>query len=220
MIRRESVNRSWVARALAATALAAVLLPTASSAEVVTSPPSDPAGDVSGAPDITQVAALHTGSGPLIFTVSTENEPVLLDGSVIELRLDTDMNPSTGSANGVERLIHRLWTGSTRLCTWTGASFSCTGSPLVTSTYVNGFLTVTTTPQALGIGGAGFDYSVAAYNSPEVDFAPDSGAWRRSLEPASFGGCLAPPGRECLTVPTERNSPFFFRPSIRREVAS
>ena len=92
-------------------------------------------------------------SGPLIFTVSVENEPVLLDGSVIELRLDTDMDASTGSANGVERLVHRLWTGSTRLCSWTGAGFSCASSPLVSSTYVDGFLAVTTTATALGIAG-------------------------------------------------------------------
>ena len=131
-------------------------------------------------------------SGPLIFTVSVENEPVLLDGSVIELRLDTDMDASTGSANGVERLVHRLWTGSTRLCSWTGAGFSCASSPLVSSTYVDGFLAVTTTATALGIAGAGFDYSVAAYNSPDVDFAPDSGTWRYSLAPPAPADCPGP----------------------------
>jgi hypothetical protein len=187
-----SVTRSAV-RAFMIAALAMVVLPTASSADPVSSPPSDPLGDVPAGPDVTQVAVLHPmTSGPLIFTVSVASEPVLLDGSVIELRLDTDMDASTGSVNGVERLIHRLWTGSTRLCSWTGAGFSCASSPFVSSTYVDGFLTVTTTATALGIAGAGFDYSVAAYNSPDVDFAPDSGTWRYSLAPPVPADCPGP----------------------------
>ena len=126
-------------RAFTIAALAMVVLPTASSADPVSSPPSDPLGDVPAGPDVTQVAVLHPmTSGPLIFTVSVANEPVLVDGSVIELRLDTDMDASTGSANGVERLVHRLWTGSTRLCSWTATGVSCASSPFVSSTYVDG----------------------------------------------------------------------------------
>lgn len=177
---------------LAVAMLVAILLPAASSGQVMSAPPSDPLGDVSGAPDVTQVGAHHV-SGVLIFTVMTQNEPVLQDGSVIELRLDTDMDVGTGSPNGTDRLIHRLWTGSTRLCSWTGAGFSCQGSQLVTSTYVDGYLIVTTTPQALGIAGEGFDFSVASYNAPAVDYAPDSGTWRRSLAPPGVWDCSAAP---------------------------
>jgi hypothetical protein len=141
---------------------------------------------------VTDVGAYHLPPA-LIFTVVTENEPVLQEGSVIELRLDTDMDVSTGAPGGTDRLVHRLWTGSTRLCSWAGGGFSCQGSQLVTSTYVDGSLTVTTTPQALGIAGAGFDFSVASYNAPAVDFAPDSGTWRRSLAPPGVWDCSAAP---------------------------
>jgi hypothetical protein len=135
----------------------------------------DPAGDVTGAPDITDVGVMHTVAGRLIFTVHVPNEPTLVTGHIVELRFDIDTNPSTGSG-GSERLVHRLWTGSTRLCTWTGASFSCLSSPSTTSTYVNGLLTVTTTYADLGIGQA-FDFSLAGYMPPNFDFAPNSGTW-------------------------------------------
>ena len=89
MRRDGSATRSAV-RAFTIAALVTVVLPAASSAEIVSSPPSDPFGDVSAGPDVTQVAVLQPmTSGPLIFTVTVANEPVLLDGSVIELRFDT-----------------------------------------------------------------------------------------------------------------------------------
>ena len=181
-------------------ALAAVFVPAASSADVVASPPAAPLGDVTNAPDVTNVALLHPWPESVVFiTVEVANEPALATGSVIEARFDTDMNPSTGSQSGTERLVQRLWNGSTRLCTWTGSAFSCTSSPAATSTYVNGHLTATTTTDALGIAGSGFDYSFAAYRAPEVDFAPDSGTWRYSLAPPTWG-CLAAPGLECVAA--------------------
>jgi hypothetical protein len=195
--------------------LLAILLPTAASADepVASGPPglSDPVGDVSGGPDVTQVAVLHAEEpGPLIFWVSVANEPVLLDKSVLELRFDIDLNPSTGSGSGAERLIHRLWTGSTALCTWTGASWSCSGTG-VSSTYVDGSLVVRTTKQAIGLGDE-VDFSVAGYNAPNVDFAPDAGTWRYSLAPATPASCSGQPGLECLTTPA---GPAPARPSPR-----
>ena len=178
--------RRWKAlSALAVMVLVVILLPPASSAGLGTPTTfTDPTGDVSGAPDVTQVGVSHTVSRALTITVNVANEPVLLDQHVLELRFDTDMNASTGSGSGVELLIHRLWTGSTLLCTWTGAGFSCGSSSSVVSSYVNGLLTVTTTTQALGIH-AGFDFSVAGYPAP-LDFAPDVGSWRYLLGRASW----------------------------------
>jgi hypothetical protein len=189
-------------------ALAAVAVPSAG-ADVISSPSpmfDDPVGDVTGAPDVTQVAVLNDPTDTLRFWVTTIGEPVLQDSSVIELRFDIDANPSTGSANGVERLVHRLWTGSTRLCTWNGASFSCASSPGVTSTYVDGLLAVTATTAALGVVGP-FDFSVAAYRSPNVDFAPDAGAWRYQVGPPSTGCAAAPAGIECVTTGPPRRMP-------------
>ena len=50
--------------------------------------------------------------------------------------------------------------------------------PSVSSTYASGLLTVTTTADALGIGGAGFDFSVAGYGGSGIDLAPNLGTWR------------------------------------------
>ena len=116
-----------------------------------------------------------------------------------------------GSGSGAERLIHRLWTGSTALCTWTGASWSCSSAG-VSSTYVNGSLSVTTTKQALGLG-AEVDFSIAGYNAPNVDFAPDSGTWRYSLAPPVPPACAAGTGVECVATHDGRPSP---RPIFRR----
>jgi hypothetical protein len=156
---------------------------------------------VTNAPDVTNVAILHPAPAPaLVITVQVANEPVLQSTSVIEARFDTDLNPATGAPNGVEKLVQRLWTGATRLCTWNGSDFSCTSSPSTTSTYVNGLLTATTTTDALGIAGTEFDYSFAAYRAPEVDFVPDSGTLRYSLAAPSWG-CIAPSGSECVAAP-------------------
>jgi len=93
-------------------AFAAALVPAAFSADVVTGPPSDPLGDVTNAPDVTNVALLHPSPGSaLVITVQVANELVLANGSVIEARFDTDMNPSTRSQSGTERLVQRLWNG-------------------------------------------------------------------------------------------------------------
>ena len=204
--------RTYVASTFA---LVAIVAPGASSADDVVSsgPPgfNDPLGDVAAGPDVTQVAAVQTESGVLMFWVSVANEPVLLNGSVIELRFDIDLNPSTGSGSGAERLVHRLWTGSTALCAWTGASWSCSSAG-VSSTYVNGSLSVTTTKQALGLG-AEVDFSVAGYNAPDVDFAPDSGTWRYSLAPPVPPACAGGPGVECVATHDGRPSP---RPIFRR----
>jgi len=167
--RASRVSLSTALRAAMAVALVVLLSPAGSSA-ALGSPTTfaDPAGDTSGSPDITEVGVAHTVARGLTITVSVGNEPMLLTGHIVELRLDTDMNASTGSPNGVERLIHRLWTGQTLLCTWTGASFSCTTSSAVSSTYVDGLLRVTTTTQALGIC-AGFDFSVAGFGGSPPD---------------------------------------------------
>ena len=197
------MTKGRLASVLSAAALAAIALPAASSGQVVASPPSDPLGDVSGAPDVTNVAMLHL-AGALTFTVTVANELVLSNGSVVELRFDTDMNPSTGSGSGAELLVQRLWTGATRKCIWSVSSFSCASSPDVTSTYVEGFLVVTTTVQALGLGTL-FDLSVAGYNAPNVDFAPDSGSWRESLAAPQPALC---PGIACLAAGPRGNVLF------------
>lgn len=142
----------------------------------------DPVGDTSGALDLTEVGVAHTATRGLTFTVSVADGPTLLTGHFLELRLDTDMDVSTG-VFGMDRLVHHMWTGQTLLCIPTGVStFSCAPSPSVSSTYADGLLTVTTTADALGIGGAGFDFSVAGYGGTGVDFAPHFGMWRYLLE--------------------------------------
>jgi hypothetical protein len=204
--------RTYVASTFA---LVAIVAPAASSADdaVSSGPPgfSDPVGDVAAGPDVTQAAVLQTEGGALMFWVGVANEPVLLDKSVIELRFDLDLNPSTGSGSGAERLIHRLWTGATALCTWTGASWSCSSAG-VSSTYVDGNLVVTTTKPALGLG-AEVDFSIAGYNAPNVDFAPDAGTWRYSLAPSVPPACAGGPAIECVATHDAQPSP---RPVHRR----
>ena len=137
---------------------------------------------------------------PFVFTVTVANEPVLQNGSVIELRFDTDMDPSTGSPSGVEILVQRYWYGATSLCRWTApGEFYCSiATGLVSSTYVDGVMTATIWANLLTGLGAGFDFSVAAYNAQNIDLAPDTGSWRHFVFEYTPAQC-PPAAARCLT---------------------
>ena len=189
--------------------MATLLVPTASSADVVTSPPSDPLGDVVGAPDVTQVV-VHPPM-PFVLSVTVANEPVPQFGSVIELRFDTDMDLSTGSPSGVDLLIRRQGYGGIELCNWhapPGEFFCSWNTALVSSMKVHGVMTATIRI-SLNTGlGAGFDFSIAAYNafSAPIDLAPDTGSCRYIVFEYTPAQC-PPAAARCLTKAPQRRPP-------------
>jgi hypothetical protein len=66
----------------------------------------DPSGDGSGSPDITQLVISNDDNGQITFQFTFSNRPTILTGEdVVLLGLDTDSNGGTGDAAGYEYLM-------------------------------------------------------------------------------------------------------------------
>ena len=146
---------------------------------------------------------------PFVLSVTVANEPLPQFGSVIELRFDTDMDLSTGSPSGVDLLIRRHWYGGIELCNWhapPGEFFCSWNTGLVSSTYVDGVMTATILANLLTGLGAGFDFSVAAYNGLNIDLAPDTGSWRHFVFEYTPTQC-PPAAARCVTKAPQRRPP-------------
>ena len=194
--RRAFRRLSIMAAALVAVGLVLVLGPVASSmarsaAEPWTLEFDDPTGDAPGAPDVTHVSINGTeASGTYTFTTSVANlAPGTPDGleREVDVWLDTDENPSTGSPSGneydlyfyVDASGHGFW----GMDHWDGSAWQYVQpSPSRTFSRVTD---PTWTVNKTDLGGA---TSFATYvtattydpNSDRVvahDIAPDDGQW-------------------------------------------
>ncbi len=127
------LTRPWL---VLATAVAVVALPAAASGAL--SAPSAPTavaansttfqdstGENAGAPDITTITVSNTDAGMLSFRVNIPNRPTLDQGTIIEIWVDSDNKPTTGSPElaGVDYVM-QLVLGEINLYRWDGSDFT------------------------------------------------------------------------------------------------
>jgi hypothetical protein len=101
------VNRSACAFALALVSLIAVLAPAPARADRSYS---DPAGDGSGAPDVTRVEVRNGNDGNVAFSVkvtgvAADARPLAATEPYLALFVDTDRRPRTGNGDGADVLV-------------------------------------------------------------------------------------------------------------------
>jgi len=132
----------------------------------------DPAGDVTGIPDITHVLATSTDSGRLTFRITFAAPPSFGGGVGFSLLVDADANPNTGHSDGVDYwFIFRTADGAFEPGAWDGQQFLPYPSR---ATGVIGGATVTISLPAAEIGAKkAIRYIVASYGGSEEDRAPD-----------------------------------------------
>ena len=156
----------------------------------------DSSGEDASAPDVTSVTVANDDQANLTFTINVPNRPTLTGDMVFLVPLDTDANPSSGSADfgGADYVIELdgpLEGRSTAaLFRWDGTDFTSTGVSQATLifSYANG---PTLKLNASEIGGTRrFGVSVLAvsgvvlgpdgqpdFANVRVDFAPDRGSY-------------------------------------------
>ena len=156
----------------------------------------DSTGEDASAPDITSVTVANDDQANLTFTISVPNRPTLTGDMVFLVPIDSDANPSSGSADfgGADYIIELDGPLSGRstaaLFRWDGTDFTSTGVSQATLifSYANG-PTLKVNASELG-GTRRFGVSVLAvsgvvlgpdgepdFTNIRVDLAPDRGSY-------------------------------------------
>jgi len=133
----------------------------------------DPAGDVSGIPDITRVAVSSTDSGRLTFQIAFAAPPSFGGGVGFSLLVDADADAGTGHSDGVDYwFIYRTQDGSFEPGHWDGQQFLPYPSR-ATAAIVGSTVTISLPAAEIGAKKA-IRFLVASYGGNQEDRAPDS----------------------------------------------
>jgi hypothetical protein len=133
----------------------------------------DPAGDVTGIPDITRVSASSTDAGRLTFRVTFAAAPSFGAGVGFSLLVDADANEATGHSDGVDYwFIYRTADGSFEPGRWDGQQFAPYTSR-ATAAIAGNAVTISLLAAEIGAKKA-IRYIVATYGKGQEDRAPDS----------------------------------------------
>lgn len=165
-------------------ALALMVVPSASSQG---GPPyADSSGDSGSAPDVTGVAVLSDkASGQIIFRIELTSMPST--DAVIELDIDSDVNPATGdvNSNGADYAFqfdpaqreYGFWH-------WSGSDWVDTPDSTVRVNDAGNKLMISVNKSEIG-GVSAFNFGVVTFipNSSDLsdDSAPDDGMWNYSI---------------------------------------
>jgi hypothetical protein len=112
----------------------------------------DPTGDASQGPDITQLVVSNDDNGQITFQFTFSNRPTILTGEdVVLMGLDTDANGGTGDAAGYEYYLGFGYLGrQLYLAKTTGANTSDENVPKTTLRFADGGRTLSINRSELG----------------------------------------------------------------------
>jgi hypothetical protein len=130
----------------------------------------DSTGEDANAPDITGIDVSNDDNGAITFHIKISNRPALTSDMLVLVFLDTDQNPSTGSANslGADYLVD-LESGGVFLLKWDGTTYN--DAPSQTSlTYSYDATGATVRVAARDLGATkGFNFGVEATSGIVID---------------------------------------------------
>jgi hypothetical protein len=135
----------------------------------------DPSGDSSGAPDVTQLVVSNDDNGQLTFAFTFSNRPTILTGDdIVALGIDADRRGNTGNPLGYEFILGFGFEGAqVEVGQWDGARFNF-DAPQTTLRAADGGRTISINRSELGNVGS-FDFRVATEGSGATDTAPEGG---------------------------------------------
>jgi hypothetical protein len=137
----------------------------------------DPTGDGSQGPDLTQLVVSNDDNGQLTFQFTFSNRPTILTGDdIVALGLDTDSNGGTGDAAGYEYLMGFGFQGQKAVIgKATGPESYDFNVPQTTLRFADGGRTMSINRSDLGGTGA-FRFRVETSGNGGGDTAPEGGA--------------------------------------------
>jgi hypothetical protein len=145
----------------------------------------DTVEDAGAAPDFCAANLItNDNEGAITIALHMHNRAGYEVGDVYELRLDTDLNASTGG-NGAEYVIE-LRDGNASLLKWSGTAFETVAAPSLETEWIPGlgpavFLNRTDLGNA-----SAFNFVLASHAGSDGDVAPNTGAWRYTLAPLTL----------------------------------
>jgi hypothetical protein len=93
----------------------------------------DSAGENPAAPDITTLTVSNTDAGVVTFRINIPNRPSFASDMLLDIEVDTDNRPATGSPDGTDYVI-QIFQGEAALFRWDGTGFTRrAGDPPFTS---------------------------------------------------------------------------------------
>ena len=101
----------------------------------------DPAGDSSGAPDITRVTVANDLAGSILFVVQVGNRSGFVANDVVAIFIDADRNATTGNAAGADYAIG--FDGAVPgigLVKWNGTTFEDTTTTTLRGAWSSGYV--------------------------------------------------------------------------------
>lgn len=144
----------------------------------------DPAGDGSAGPDITQLVVSNDDNGQLTFAFTFSNRPTILTGDdIVALGIDADRHGNTGDPAGYEFIFGFLFEGGGQVDVgqWDGSRFNF-DAPQTTLRATEGGRTITINRSELG-NTAAFDFRVVTQGNGPGDTAPEGGGvWTYELQ--------------------------------------
>jgi hypothetical protein len=144
----------------------------------------DPNGDGSAGPDITQLVVSNDDNGQLTFAFTFSNRPTILTGDdIVALGVDADRRGNTGDPAGYEFIFGFLFEGGGQVDVgqWDGSRFNF-DAPQTTLRATDGGRTITINRSELG-NTAAFDFRVVTQGNGPGDTAPEGGGvWTYELQ--------------------------------------
>jgi len=170
------MNRNFVTRLAVVLAAAAVAALPAAAASLTFV---DPTGDATaGGLDVTTVTVQGEPGGQVAIRVTTPNRASIQPTDALNLYLDTDKNPATGTV-GMEYRLRAYGAGDMGLDRWSGSQWVQVSAG--TYSFSGGF-SATVSTSDLG-GTRGFNFWIATLaNGVLSDRAPDGGTWTADLD--------------------------------------
>jgi hypothetical protein len=159
----------------------------------------DPTGDANGLADISGVDVGNDYvSGAYVIWVDLANRSSLNDGEGIEVRVDTDLNSTTGGKDGSDYVIELAAARGCSVYHWEGQDFFLVPAPSLTCKFVDKSVRVEIQPTDLGGPKTMTFYVLTFAGEAEGDIAPNGDGWlfatiRTGKVPLSIGtATLAP----------------------------
>jgi hypothetical protein len=174
------VKLSLVVAALALAALGGGAPASAAGSKTFT----DPTGDGSAGPDLTQLVVSNDDNGQLTFAFTFANRPTILTGDdIVALGIDADRRGNTGDPAGYEFIFGFLFEGGGQVDVgqWDGSRFNF-DAPQTTLRATDGGRTITINRSELA-GTSAFDFRLVTQGRDGNDTAPEGGGvWTYELQ--------------------------------------
>jgi len=159
----------------------------------------DAAGDTATGPDLTQVS-VTSGGGSITFDVTLQGAVAIGADGFVDIYLDTDQKPATGSPRGTEYdIVYQFGDASAQIYTWSAGSWQPSGIAFVDDHPASGATasidvrrTDIGSPSAISFYAVASSFAANSNHELSEDDAPDTSWWEYTLTPLTAEQAVKP----------------------------